>query len=582
MPDPTAPADWWKSSVVYQIYPRSFHDSDGDGIGDLPGVIDKLDYLQALGIDVVWLSPVYPSPGDDNGYDISDYCAIHPDFGTLADFERLRDGLHERGMRLVMDLVVNHTSDEHPWFVDARNSAQSPYRDWYFWRQGDAGSPPNNWRSSFSGPAWSFDETTSSHYLHLFSPKQPDLNWENPEVRAAVHDIMRWWLERGVDGFRMDVINYISKDPDLPSHPQPGTDGLADFGPYVYDGPRIHEYLREIHDKVLAGRDVMTVGEMPGVSLEEARRYTAADRHELNMVFQFEHMELDDGLGGKFDPVPLSLPTLKASLDRWQQGLAADGWNSLYWNNHDRPRAVSRFTDDGTHRVAAAKMLATVLHLMRGTPYIYQGEELGMTNAHFTSIDDFRDIESLNYYRTAVDSGLVSAEQALHGIAARGRDNARTPMQWNTAPHAGFTTGTPWIGVNPNYKEINAEAALADPDSVLHHYRHLIRLRKTHPLIVHGSYEPLLPEHPTLYAYTRTHHDEQLLVVANWTGHPLTVPTDAVPLPHGAELLVRTHQAPSPFGELQPYEAQVYLDTRRPPGTSTHHPHRKDDALTRE
>jgi oligo-1,6-glucosidase len=558
----TSSSDWWKSSVVYQIYPRSFHDSNGDGIGDLPGIIAKLDHLQRLGVDVVWLCPVYPSPGDDNGYDISDYCAVHPELGTLDDFDRLRDALHARGMRLVMDLVVNHTSDAHPWFVESARSADSKYRDWYFWRPGPPDSPPNNWRSSFSGPAWTHNEQTNAHYLHLFSPRQPDLNWENPEVRAAVHAIMRWWLERGVDGFRMDVINYISKHPDLPSNPATGPDGLGDFGPYVYDGPRIHDHLREVHDEVHAGRDVMTVGEMPGVTLEEARLYTDPARRELNMVFQFEHVELDHGPGGKFDPVPLPLPVLKRSLNRWQQGLAERGWNSLYWNNHDQPRAVSRFGNDREHRVASAKMLATVLHMMRGTPYIYQGEELGMTNAHFTSIDDCRDIESLNYHRTAVGSGLVTDEQALAGIAARGRDNARTPMQWDASPQAGFTTGTPWIAVNDNYKEINAEAAVADPLSVFHHYRRLIALRKTHPIIVHGTFEPLLEDHNAVYAYTRALDDQQLLLVANWTDRPLTLPSGTVHLPEEAQLLLGTHTEPSSFGTLQPYEAQAYLGRR--------------------
>ncbi|HEY5833959.1 glycoside hydrolase family 13 protein [Streptomyces sp.] len=557
----TPPAEWWKSSVVYQIYPRSFSDSDGDGIGDLPGIIGRLDYLKLLGVDVVWLCPVYPSPGDDNGYDISDYYGINPEFGTLQDWDRLRDGLHERGMRLVMDLVVNHTSDEHPWFAEAARAADSPRRDWYIWRPGAPDSPPNNWRSSFSGPAWAYDERTGEHYLHLFSRRQPDLNWENPEVRAAVHDVMRWWLDRGADGFRMDVINYISKQPDLPDNPETGSDGLGAFGPYVYDGPRVHEYLRDMHEKVLAGRDVMTVGEMPGVTLEEARKYTAPRRRELNMVFQFEHVDLDDGPGGKFDPVPVPLPVLKHSFNRWQQGLGADGWNSLYWNNHDQPRVVSRFGDDGPHRVASAKMLATVLHLMRGTPYIYQGEELGMTNARFASIDDCRDIESLNYYRAAVGSGLVTAEQALAGIARRGRDNARTPMQWDASPQAGFTTGTPWIAVNGNYKEINAEAAVADPASVFHHYRRLIQLRKTHPVVVHGTFAPLLPDHEALYAYTRVLGDQRLLVLANWTGEPVTVPRDQVPSVSGAELLLCTYDPASPFGELQPYEAQVYLGT---------------------
>ncbi|NYI03474.1 glycoside hydrolase family 13 protein [Allostreptomyces psammosilenae] len=556
-------SDWWKSAVVYQVYPRSFRDSDGDGIGDLPGVIEKLDYLKLLGVDVVWLSPVYPSPGDDNGYDISDYCGINPEFGTLADFERLRDGLHERGMRLVMDLVVNHTSDEHPWFRESRESVDSPKRDWYIWRPPAAdGGPPNNWGSVFSGSAWEYDEKTGEYFLHLFSRRQPDLNWENPQVREAVHEVMRWWLDRGVDGFRMDVINFISKEPGLPSSPEIGADGYGSFFAHAVDGPMVHRYLREMNDAVLAGRDVMTVGEMPGVTLEQARLYTAPERREVNMVFQFEHVDLDDGPGGKFDPVPVPLPVLRASLNRWQQGLAEDGWNSLYWNNHDQPRVVSRFGDDSTEttRVASAKMLATVLHLMKGTPYIYQGEELGMTNAHFTSIDDYRDIEILNYYRTAVGGGLVTPEQALRGIRARGRDNARTPVQWNAGPGAGFTTGTPWIAVNDNYQHINAEAAIADDNSVFHHYRRLITLRKTHPVIVHGTFHPLLDDHDDIYAYLRTHDQHKLLVIANWTGRPIEVPLDPTPLiGPNHHLLISTHNDAPTFHHLRPYEARAYL-----------------------
>jgi oligo-1,6-glucosidase len=461
---------------------------------------------------VLWLSPIYPSPQDDAGYDISDYRDIEPTFGTLADFDALLAAVHERGMRLVMDLVVNHTSDEHPWFVESRSSRDNPKRDWYWWRE----QPPNGWRSFFSGPAWERDEPTGEYYLHLFSRKQPDLNWENPQVRAAVYDMMRWWLDRGVDGFRMDVINVISKD-------------LA-TGQYVC-GPRIHEFLQEMHREVFDGRPgtFLTVGEMPGVTLEQARLFTDPARHEVDMVFQFEHVRLDQG-GTKWDVRPLDLRDLKASLGRWQEGLAESGWNSLYWNNHDQPRAVSRFGSDAPeHRVASAKLLGTVLHLHRGTPYVYQGEELGMTNTTFDSIADFRDIESLRHYADAVAGG-ADEETVLAALRVMGRDNARTPVQWDATEHAGFTTGTPWIPVNANHREINAAAQWADPGSVLHHYRALIALRHDEPAVVHGDFTMLLPDHPTVYAFTRRHRDErgdvELLVLANFSADPVvaTVP----------------------------------------------------------
>ncbi|CAL9588658.1 Oligo-1,6-glucosidase [Nocardiopsis dassonvillei] len=560
MPQP--PADpWWKSAVVYQIYPSSFQDGDGDGVGDLPGIIARLDHLHTLGVDVVWLSPVYPSPWDDNGYDISDHRGIHPRFGTLADWDRLRDGLHERGMRLVMDLVVNHTSDEHPWFADARASADSPYRDFYFWRPGRDGGPPNNWGSVFSGPAWTRDDATGEYYLHLFSRRQPDLNWENPKVREQVHDIARWWLDRGADGFRMDVINFVSKAPGLPDGPVLPGSGYGLFAEHSINGPRLHEFLGELRDAAFAGRDVLTVGEMPGVGVEQAREHTDPVGGEVSMVFQFEHVDLDHGPGGKFDPVPLDLRRLKDSMDRWQLGLADRGWNSLYWNNHDQPRAVSRFGDDGEHRVASAKTLATTLHMMKGTPYIYQGEELGMTNAPFADISDHRDVETLNHHRRALAAGADEA-RLMAGFARMSRDNARTPMQWDASPHAGFTTGTPWIAVNPNHTEINAEAALADPDSVFHHYRRLIALRKERPVVVHGAYAPLLPDHPALYAYTRTLGGTVLTVLANWSGDTVGVDLDPAVAGPRPELLLGTHPEPEGlFAPLRPWESRV-LSTR--------------------
>ncbi|GHC85182.1 oligo-1,6-glucosidase [Nocardiopsis terrae] len=555
MPEPSA--DWWKSSVVYQVYPSSFNDSDGDGVGDLPGVIEKLDYLQLLGVDVVWLSPVYPSPWHDNGYDISDYTGIDPRFGTLEDWDRLRDGLHERGMRLVMDLVVNHTSDRHPWFTASR-AGDDDKRDFYFWRPGRDGGPPNNWGSVFSGPAWTYDEERGEYYLHLFSPSQPDLNWENPRVRAAVHEVALWWLARGADGFRLDVINFVSKNPELPDGPVVGDHGV--FAEHAVNGPRLHEFLHEMHERAFAGRDVLTVGEMPGVGVEQARIHTNPVNRELNMVFQFEHVDLDHGPGGKFDPRPLDLVRLKASLNRWQVGLNDRGWNSLYWNNHDQPRAVSRFGDDGRYRVESATALATTLHMMQGTPYVYQGEELGMTNAHLDDIADYRDLETLNYHRTMVETGKVDADAAMAGIARMSRDNARTPMQWDAGENAGFTTGTPWIGVNPNHTEINAEAAVADQGSVFHHYRHLIALRKEHPVVSHGSFTPLLEEDPRVYAYTRTFNGQVLLVLANWSDRTARVDLPGDVAGTEPELLLGNYPAPEhALAPLRPWEARIHL-----------------------
>ena len=514
---------WWKSAVVYQIYPRSFADSDGDGIGDLPGIIARLDYLHQLGVDVVWLSPIFTSPQDDNGYDISDYEGIDPTFGSMADVEELIAGLHSRGMKLVMDLVVNHTSDEHPWFIESRDP-QSPKRDWYWWRParaghtpGAPGAEPNNWESYFSGSAWQFDEASGEYFLHQFSTKQPDLNWENPAVRQAVYAMMRRWLERGVDGFRMDVINLISKNTALP-------DGNT-FANCV-NGPRIHEFLQEMHREVLAGRNLITVGEMPGTTVNDAHLFSDPARGELDMVFTFEHMDLDVEPGkGKWDFAPLPLSRLKANLNAWQAGLGEVGWNSLYWNNHDQPRIVSRWGNDTEHRVASAKAFGTVLHLMRGTPYVYEGEELGMTNAGFTALDQYRDLESLNWAAVARAEGR-SEESILRSLAVKSRDNARTPMQWDASPNGGFTRGTPWIQVNPNASEINAAAAVADPDSVFHHYRRLIEMRHGLPVIVHGDYTPLFEQDEQVFAYIRALDDARLLVLANLSDRPTTLTID--------------------------------------------------------
>ncbi len=552
---------WWKESVVYQIYPRSFCDSNGDGIGDLRGIISKLDYLQALGVDVVWLSPVYKSPNDDNGYDISDYQEIMDEFGTLADWEQLLAGMHQRGIKLVMDLVVNHTSDEHPWFVASRQSKDNPYRDYYIWRPGKEGREPNNWASHFSGSAWQYDEATGEYYLHLFSKKQPDLNWENPQVRAEVFRMMRWWLDKGIDGFRMDVINMISKVPGLPDAPAAPGERYVYGGRYFLHGPRLLEFLREMKREALADYDVLTVGETPGVTPELAAELTDEETGVLSMVFQFEHMHLDRG-ASKWQPKPWSLADLKQVMTRWQLGLAGRGWNSIYLSNHDQPRALSRFGDDARYRVESAKLLATLTHLLQGTPYIYQGEEIGMTNVAFPSIADYRDIETLNAYREMVEERGIAPKAALAAIHPVSRDNARTPMQWDDSANAGFTSGTPWIGVNPNYTTVNVGHALADPDSIFHYYRRLIQLRKANPVIVYGDYGLILADHPQIYAFTRTLADDRLLVVLNFSADR---PVFALPVDidcTGQELLIANYAVAA--GEdirrftLRPYEARVY------------------------
>jgi oligo-1,6-glucosidase len=513
---------WWKQSVVYQIYPRSFCDSNGDGIGDLQGIRSKLDHLVELGIDVVWLSPIYRSPNDDNGYDISDYREIMTEFGTMADFDELLADMHAHGLKLMMDLVVNHCSDEHEWFVDARSSVDSPYRDYFIWRPpAPDGGPPNNWESYFSGSAWEFNEPTGDYYLHFFSKKQPDLNWENPAVRDEIWDLMRFWLDKGVDGFRMDVINMISKVPDLPSVP-PTRDGFVqDARHLMVNGPRLIEFLTEMRRTVLDRYDTITVGETPGVDTSWGRALTNDTDGPLDMIFQFEHVDRG-GRGGKWTSGALDLIWLKGVMGRWQHDLHGVGWNSLYLSNHDQPRQVSRFGDDGRYRVESAKMLATWLHLHQGTPYVYQGEEIGMTNVAFGSLDEYRDIESLNYARGALERGVPLAE-VLRAIHAVGRDNARTPVQWDDSPTGGFTTGTPWIGVNPNVRAVNAVAARADGDSVFHHYRRLIALRRSMPVIVDGSFELVARDHPHVYAFMRHHDGERLLVACNFSGDDQTV-----------------------------------------------------------
>ena len=550
---------WWKEAVIYQIYPRSFQDSNGDGIGDLNGVTMRLDYLKKLGIDVIWLSPVYKSPNDDNGYDISDYRDIMTEFGTMEDFDRMLAAAHERGIKIVMDLVVNHTSDEHKWFIESRTSKDNPYRDYYIWKDPRDGHEPTNWGSNFSGSAWKFDETTGQYYLHLFSEKQPDLNWENPKVRDAVYDMMTWWCDKGIDGFRMDVISMISK---VQSYPDGELfDGVyGNANPYVCNGPRVHEFLQEMNRRVLSRYDIMTVGEAAGVTVEEAKRYANNEGTELGMVFHFEHTDgssNSESVIGKWTVNPPRLTYVRGILNKWQTELEGKAWGSLYWDNHDQPRAVSRFGNDSKEwRELSAKMLATVLHMQKGTPYIYQGEEFGMTNMHFESIDDCRDIEEINAYQQYVtDHKLVDAETMLRCFDTIARDNARTPVQWDASANAGFTTGTPWIKVNPNYTEMNAEAALADPNSVFYYYQKLISLRHTTPIIVYGTFRPLLPDSEVLYAYEREMDGKVLTVAANWTDREqeCTLFDDL----EGEELISNydIHRT----GILQPYEARVIL-----------------------
>ena len=550
---------WWKEAVIYQIYPRSFADSNGDGIGDLNGITEHLPYIKKLGADVIWLSPVYQSPNDDNGYDISDYRDIMTEFGTMEDYDRMLQTAHSLGIKIVMDLVVNHTSDEHAWFVESRKSKDNPFRDYYIWKDPKDGHEPNNWESAFSGSAWEFDEATGMYYLHCFSKKQPDLNWENPKVRDEVFDMMTWWCDKGIDGFRMDVISMISKDPAYPDGPD--KDGIyGDMMPYVCNGPRVHEYLEEMNRRVLSKYDLLTVGEAAGVTIEEAKKYANNEGTELGMVFQFEHMDTlqeSESVIGKWTTAKPRMTDIREILDKWETELEGHAWNSLYWDNHDQPRAVSRFGNDCEEwRVLSAKMLATNLHLMKGTPYIYQGEEIGMTNMHFESIEDCRDIEEINAYQQyVVDHKMVSPETMLSCFDCIARDNARTPMQWNASRNGGFTAGTPWIPVNPNYRSINVEAALADPDSVFYYYQKLISLRHDYPLIVYGSYEPLMGESDTVYAFAREYEGRRLIVACNWTEQEQKCELfDGL----DSEELISNYTAHKE-GVLQPYEARAVL-----------------------
>lgn len=550
---------WWKEAVVYQIYPRSFMDSNGDGIGDLNGITEKLEYLKELGIDVIWLSPVYQSPNDDNGYDISDYQAIMEEFGTMEDYDRMLARAHELGIKIMMDLVVNHTSDEHAWFVESRKSVDNPYRDFYIWRKGKDGKEPNNWGSCFSGSAWKYDSQTDMYFLHLFSKKQPDLNWDNPKVRDRVFDMMNWWCEKGIDGFRMDVISLISKPEGLPDG-IPGETGYADSG--CANGPHVHEYLKEMNRKVLSHYDLITVGEASGVTLEEAKKYASADGSELNMVFQFEHMGSGpeaDNRYGKWDSHKMPLPVWKKILSRWQTGLEGKAWNSLFLSNHDQPRSVSWFGNDSEqYREISAKMLGTCLHMMQGTPYVYQGEELGMCNAYFDQLDDYRDIESLNAYKELTETCGVSHEEMMGYLKRISRDNARTPMQWDDSANAGFTTGTPWIKVNSNYPKVNAKQEISDPDSVFSYYKKLIRLRHENEIIVYGDYKLLAPENEALFIYTRMLGTQRLMVLCNFTEKEVPIPAEVTEqIPADAQLLIGNYPEQKEK-MLQAYEARVY------------------------
>ena len=551
---------WWKNAVVYQIYPRSFKDSNGDGIGDLEGIYEKLDYLAELGIDVIWMSPVYKSPNDDNGYDISDYQDIMDDFGTMADFDRVLAKAHSLNIKIMMDLVVNHTSDEHKWFIESKKSKDNPYHDYYMWADPDKnGNPPNRWESCFSGSAWEYVESVGQFYLHSFSRKQPDLNWDNPKVREEVFKMMTWWCDKGIDGFRMDVISMISKYPGLPDGPE---NGNGYTGNTSCDGPNIHKYLREMNEKVLSKYRLITVGECPGVNAEQAKKYANIDGSELDMIFQFEHVSgsaLKPCHHGKWDGEAMTMPELRANFTKWQKDLEGCAWNSLFLSNHDQPRCVSRFGNDSEqYRELSAKMLATMTHFQKGTPYVYQGEELGMTNAYMENIADYRDIESLNAYKELTTKENIPAKTVMGYIKAVGRDNARTPMQWDASDNGGFTSGTPWLQVNKNYKTINAAAQVNDPDSVFAYYKKLIALRHTNEVMVNGVYDVLIPDHPQIYTYTRTLGDKQLLVLCNDSDTNVAIPAELQEKIHAANNILIQNYKDTDESTLRPYEAVVY------------------------
>ncbi|WP_374017097.1 alpha,alpha-phosphotrehalase [Paenibacillus thiaminolyticus] len=554
---------WWKRAAVYQIYPKSFLDTTGNGLGDINGIIAQLDYLRKLGVDVLWLTPIYASPEKDNGYDISDYYAINPQYGTMEDFDKLLDEAHRRGIKVIMDIVVNHTSTEHSWFQQSGSSLDNPYRDYYIWREANNGQePPNNWQSKFGGSAWKYDDKTKQYYLHLFDVTQADLNWENTDLRQEVYQMMNFWLAKGVDGFRLDVVNLLSKDQNFPN--DSGEHAQADGRKFYTDGPRIHEYLHEMNQEVFARHDTMTVGEMSSTSIEECIKYTNPERQELNMTFNFHHLKVDYPGGEKWAKADFDFLKLKQILSEWQIRMhAGGGWNALFWCNHDQPRIVSRFGDSGKYRVEAAKMLGTTIHMMQGTPFVYQGEEIGMTNPEFNHLADYRDVESLNMYSMLHEQGK-SHDTIMDILKQKSRDNSRTPMQWNRSAHGGFTKGTPWIQAAPNYPEINVEAALQDRESIFYHYQKLIQLRKQYDIITYGDYRLLLAEHEQVFAYARQWQNETLLVVNNFYREPVTLTADEIGMSpeHGKGGILLSNYADSPEEfralQLRPYESIVY------------------------
>ncbi|MEH7095645.1 alpha,alpha-phosphotrehalase [Neobacillus vireti] len=548
---------WWKKAVVYQIYPKSFNDTTGNGTGDIQGIIEKLDYLKELGVDVLWLTPIYQSPQRDNGYDISDYYSIHEEYGTMEDFDLLLAEAHKRGLKIIMDIVINHTSTEHEWFKQAKSSKDNPYRDFYIWKDGKNGEPPTNWESKFGGSAWEYDETTKQYYLHLFDVTQADLNWENEQLRAALYEMMHFWLRKGVDGFRLDVINLISKDQHFP---QDESDGRK----FYTDGPRIHEFLHEMNEQVFSKYDIMTVGEMSSTSIDNCIRYTNPDQKELNMTFSFHHLKVDYPNGDKWTKADFDFQALKDILSKWQIEMnEGGGWNALFWCNHDQPRAVSRFGDDIHYHKESAKMLATTLHLMQGTPYIYQGEEFGMTNPNFNAIDKYRDVESLNMFQILKNRGLEE-QQILEILKQKSRDNSRTPVQWNDQKNAGFTTGTPWIDTAANYKEINAEKAVQDTDSIFYHYQKLIQLRKEKDVITDGDFQLILGQDPDLFAFIRTNGAERVLVINNFYDREtrFILPSQLNLDGADSEMLISNYEdSPAHLDQemvLRPYESIVY------------------------
>ena len=551
---------WWKEAVVYQVYPRSFKDSNGDGIGDLRGIIEKLDYIHDLGIDIIWLSPIYKSPNADNGYDISDYYDIMDEFGTMADFDELLAKAHQKKLKIVMDLVVNHTSDEHPWFIESRKSKDNPYRGYYIWRDGKDGHEPNNWVSAFGGSAWQLDAATGQYYLHIYADKQPDLNWENEEMRKDIHKMINWWLKKGIDGFRMDVINCISKNQDFPDDLLP-LNGQRRIGSrYYLNGPRIHEFLQEMNRETVSKYDVMTVGEGPRITSDIAGLYVNEDRKELNMIFHFEHMDMHRTPGNKLLARPWKLTMLKKIFWDWHNALKKNGWNSIYMNNHDQPRMVSRFGNDQAYRIESAKMLATLLLTWPGTPYIYQGEEIGITNVNFESIKDYRDIETLNYYEEKLSKG-ENPWDIMSRIHTSSRDNARTPMQWDESENAGFTDGTPWMNLNPNFTEINVKKALEDQNSIYYYYKELIALRKKYEVFVYGDCELLYPDDENIFAYVRTLERQKFLILLNFFQNDVEFKMPADIPWAGAKILIGNYNVKNslqPSMHLKTYEACIY------------------------